>query len=63
MADPERQAEILRARLDPLRVAREGAHLLRERLHERARVWTAGSGRLRERPAPEQLTIWERPRG
>jgi limonene-1,2-epoxide hydrolase len=61
MDDPVRDAEILRVRLDALRVAREGAHLLRERLEQRAQVWTAGSGRLRERPATGQLTIWDRP--
>ena len=61
IAPPELAADLLRARLDAYRVAKHGAYLLRERLERRTALWPAGSGRLRETPAPEQLTVWDRP--
>jgi hypothetical protein len=60
LVPPELAAETLRARLDAYRVAKHGAYLLRELLERRASVWTAGSGRVAEKPAPEQLTVWDR---
>lgn len=53
--DPEAAAAELRERLSLYRIAREGAAQLRELFSRRQRVWSAGTGVVRDRD--DQTTL------